>query len=164
MTVSSKELPGQSEFPIEIPPQCRDCIMIALAALTYGGLEEKIQAIRKEDASGALMQRWVAQAALVGEMSLADAEDFIESREPQLRGELEEKLGEMVSMRDAKASAARYVISHCEQGVVKLVSSTKGADIEAEVCGSTMPERVPSVDDAEIVRVRRQPAGADAIS
>ena len=161
MTTSSKELSGRPEFPVEIPSQCHDCIMIARAALTYGELDEQIQGIRKEEASGALLQRWVAQAASVGEMSLADAEEFIESREARLREDLEEKVEGMVRARDAKVSFARYVLDHCEQGVVRLTPIAEDIGIEAEVCGSTTPERVRGVDGAEIVRVIRQRVAAD---
>lgn len=164
MTTSSKELSGKPEFPVEIPQQCRNCIMIARAALAYEDLGKKIQAVRKEDASGALLQRWVAHTASVGEMSLAEAEALVESEEPRLRAEFEEKVEGLASTRDAKVSFARYIVEHCERGVVRLISPMEGVGIEAEVCGSTTPERVHGVNDAEIVRVRRQPVAADVRS
>lgn len=163
MTALSKEFPGRSEFPVEIPSQCRNCITIARAALTHMNLEGKIQRARKEDASGALVQRWVAQAAEVGDMSLAEATEFVESREAQLKSELKEKLANMERACDAQVSIAEYVIDHCERGVVKLASVTEGVAMEVEVCGSTKPEHVLGFDDAEIVRIHRQPVPSEVV-
>ncbi|HSW92674.1 MAG TPA: hypothetical protein VLH14_02185 [Patescibacteria group bacterium] len=161
MIEPSREFSEQSRIPVEIPDQCRRCITLARIAFTHDSLEEKIQLARKEDESGALMQRWIAQTAKVGEMSLADAEEFVESREARLKAEFDEELNKMNHARNAQLAFARQVIGHCEHGLVRMVSVTDGVEMGAEVCGSTEPERVRGFSDAEIVRVVRNPVKAD---
>jgi len=164
MMQSPRELSEKSGISVEIPDQCRRCVTLARIALTHNRLEDKIQSARREDESGALMQRWIAKTAAVGEMSLAEAEEFVESREAKLKAELAEELGRMDAARTAQVEFARHVIGHCEQGVVRMVSATEGVDMEAEICGSTEPERVRGFTDVEIVRVVRKPIAAEVAS
>lgn len=155
MMNSPREFSEQSGIPVEIPEKCRRCVTLARFALKHDELCTKIQQAEEIGLSGALSQHWVDQVAEVGEMTEAEAADFVRINEQRMRAEFMANLERLDGARDNQVSFAQYVLAHCDLGTVELSSVAEGVDMTAEVCGSTAPERVKGFDDVEIVRVTR---------
>ena len=155
MIEAPRELSERTGFPVEIPDKCRQCITLARFASRYDELCRGIQNIEQAGLSGALTEQWVSKVAEVGNMTSAEAEEFVSAREQQLRDDLVARLAELDKERDQQTMFARFIIDHCESGVVKLASITPDVVMEAEACGSKKPELVRGPKGSEILRVSR---------
>lgn len=157
-----REFSERTEFPVEVPNKCRRCVTLARFAAKHADLCAKIEAAEEAGISGVLPSHWTSRVAKVGEMSVDEAAAFVSSHERGLWTEFMEQLNRMDGVRENQILFAEYVIAHCGPGVVRMISATEGVGIEAEVCGSTIPERVQGFEDAEIVRVNRSPPANSA--